>query len=875
MKQLIAILVLALPWMAVPLGAQAPPAEPTVISGQVLNSDDGRPLPGAIVTLPALNLTATTDAEGRYTLTVPADLARGQTVELQATFTDLEPRTAEVTLTPGAVTQDFVLGIAFFETITVGSRAVGAEAQKAVPVDVFTVQDIETAGASETNQILEALTPSFNFPRPTITDGTDTVRPATLRGLGSDQVLVLVNGKRRHTSALVHVNGSIGRGSTGVDLNAIPASAIEKIEVLRDGAAAQYGSDAIAGVINIVLKSRPSPLTVDLRAGATTHSDGEMVNAAVSRGWSLAGGQFFATAEYRDRDETNRAGPDPRPQGSVNPVPQPNHHWGDSKAEDAMLFFNGDKPLNANGTVSFYTFGGVSRREGSHGGFFRRALQAQNHPQIYPDGFLPLIEPEVTDYSFVGGVHGAAGDWFWDASLDYGRNKFQFNVSDSLNTSLGPNIPPNQTSFDCGALGLDQWVANLDFSRPFEVGLAGPLNVAFGVEGRRDGYEIIAGEPASYIDGGFPDQFGGRAPAGAQVFPGFRPSNEVDVHRDSYAAYLDLEGDVLSKLRLGLAGRYEDYSDFGSTSDYKLTARLQPVKAFVLRGAVSTGFRAPSLGQSHFSTVSTNFLAVGGVLLPFEVGTFPVGSPVGRALGARDLKPEESEHRSLGLVWNPVSAFELSVDYYQVDIQDRIVLSGNFTGAQVAALLAPFNVTGARFFTNAIDTETRGYDVTASYSLQGPALGSLRLWAGYNDTENEVTRIAPTPPQLAGLQEVLFDAIERRRVECGQPENSLRLSADWERDRTFAQVRQFRYGEYCLVDRQVVDQTFGAEWLTDLEIGYRFQRFTLALGAQNLFDAFPDRNLEPNSNLGIFTYPSHSPFGMNGRFVYTRVSFKL
>ena len=875
MKQLIAILVLAIPLTAVPLVAQAPPAEPTVISGQVLNSDDGKPLPGAIVSLPALNLTATTDADGRYTLTVPADLAHGQTVELRVTFSELEPRTAEITLAPGAMTQDFVLGLAFYETITVGSRAAGAEAQKAVPVDVFTVQDIATAGASETNQILEALTPAFNFPRPTITDGTDTVRPATLRGLGSDQVLVLVNGKRRHTSALVHVNGSIGRGSTGVDLNAIPASAIEKIEVLRDGAAAQYGSDAIAGVINIVLKARQSPLAVDLKTGATTHGDGQLVDASLSQGWSIGGGQFFATAEYRDRDETNRAGPDPRPQGSVNPVKQPNHHWGDAKTKDAMLFFNGDKSLNAAGTASFYTFGGVSRREGSAGGFFRRALQAQNQPAIYPDGFLPLIEPEVTDYSLTGGVRGAAGDWFWDASLDYGRNKFQFNVTDSLNTSLGPNIPPNQTSFDAGALGLDQWVGNLDLSRPFEIGLAGPLNVAFGVEARRDGYEIIAGEPASYIDGGFPDQFGGKAPAGAQVFPGFRPSNEVDVHRDSYAGYVDLEGDVFSKLRVGVAGRYEDYSDFGNTSDYKLTARFQPVKALVLRGGVSTGFRAPSLGQSFFSTVSTNFLAVGGVLVPFEVGTFPVGSPVARALGARDLKPEESEHTTFGLVWDPVSAFEISVDYYQVDIKDRIVLSGNFTGAQVAALLAPFNVTGARFFTNAIDTETKGYDVTASYSLAGPALGTLRLWAGYNDTENKVTRVAPTPPQLAGLQEVLFDAIERRRVECGQPKNSLRTSADWERGKTFAQVRESRYGEYCLVDRQVVDQTFGAEWLTDLEIGYNFQRFTLAVGAQNLFDAFPDRNLPANSNLGIFTYPSHSPFGMNGRFVYSRVSFKF
>src|SRR6185295_4054882 len=262
----------------------------------------------------------------------------------------------EITLGPGAVTQDFVLGLAFFETITVGSRAAGAEAQKAVPVDVFTVQDIETAGASETNQILEALTPSFNFPRPTITDGTDTVRPATLRGLGSDQVLVLVNGKRRHTSALVHVNGSIGRGSTGVDLNAIPASAIGSIEVLKDGAAAQYGSDAIGGVINVNLKDGIDPLTLDLKVGATTHSDGQLVDTSLSQGWKLGTGSLFATLEYRDRDATNRAGPEPRPQGSRDPVQQPNHHWGDSKATDYMAFFNGSRPLGAGGAASFYAF---------------------------------------------------------------------------------------------------------------------------------------------------------------------------------------------------------------------------------------------------------------------------------------------------------------------------------------------------------------------------------------------------------------------------------------------------------------------------------------------------------------------------------------
>ncbi len=653
---LILAVVLAFP-LASRLAAQEPAAEPTVVSGQVTSRDDGRPLPGATVSIPALNLSVVTGVDGSYSLTIPAGAARGQTVELTVTFPDLDTSAVEIALTPGTVSQDVVLGISFYESITVGSRASGSAAEKSVPVDVFTVEQIQTTGASETNQILEMLTPSFNFPRPTVTDGTDTVRPATLRGLGSDQVLVLVNGKRRHTSALVHVNGSIGRGSTGVDLNAIPASAIERIEILRDGAAAQYGSDAIAGVINLVLKSGSSPLTLGLKTGATTHGDGELVDAGVSDGWSFGRGELFATVEYRDRGDTNRAGPDPRPQGSVNQVAQPNHHWGDAETQDIMGFFNGSAPIGGGGT-SLYTFGGVSRREGSHGGFFRRALENRNLPAIYPDGFLPLIEPEVTDLSLTTGVRGAAGEWFWDASAQYGDNEFQFNVSNSLNVSLGPTSPPNQTSFDAGSLGFDQWVANLDLSRGFEVGLAGPLNVAFGAEFRREGYQITAGEPASYIDGGFPDQFGAKAPAGAQVFPGFRPSNEVDVNRDSYALYVDVEGDVFEKLRLGLAGRFEDYEDFGNTSDYKLTARFQPVQSLVLRGAVSTGFRAPSLGQAFFSTVSTNFLAVGGVLVPFEVGTFPVGSPVARALGARDLQPEESDHLSFGVAWTPISALE-------------------------------------------------------------------------------------------------------------------------------------------------------------------------------------------------------------------------
>jgi len=856
-------------------------AQDAVLSGRVTTKEDGLSLPGATVSIPSLNLTATTDSEGRYQLTIPAArIAEGQAIELQVAFAGLPTRAVRIQLAPGALTQDVSIGLAFHEEITVGSRAAGAAAERAVPVDVITAEQIAATGASETNQIIQALAPSFNFPRPTITDGTDSVRPATLRGLGPDQVLVLINGKRRHTGALVHVNGSIGRGSTGVDLNAIPASAIQRIEILRDGAAAQYGSDAIAGVINIVLKSGVSPLTLSAKGGTTTHSDGGLFDTSGSFGWNVGSGTLFATVEYRDRGETNRAGPDPRDQivagdAGRNSVKQPSFHWGDADTRDLMTFANAEMPLGQGGTSSLYAFGGVSRRTGSSGGFFRRAIQDTNFPSIYPQGYLPLIEPDIVDSSLTIGTRGVRSKWFFDLSAQYGHNSFDFNVRNSLNISLGPAIPPNQTEFYSGSLLFDQILGNLDASRQVEVGLAKPINVAGGLEYRRENYQIIAGEPNSYLDGGSPNQFGGRAVPGAQVFPGFRPSNEVDTSRNSVAAYVDVEGDLIEQVRVGVAGRFERFDDFGSTGDGKLTVRFEPDKRFVVRGAISSGFRAPSLGQSFFSAISTNFLPVGGQLVPFEVGTFPVGSPQARVLGAVDLKPEQSLHYSAGLVVNPVERVELTADVYRVDIDDRIAISGNFTGGRITQLLLPLGATGARFFTNAVDTRTNGVDITAAYTHPLRDGARARLSGSYNLNKNEVLRIADTPPQLTGFQSVLFDRVETRRIECGQPRNNYRLTGELTGARLGGVVRAARYGEYCLVDRNTVDQNFSPEWVTDLEMTYRLRRLTLAAGAQNLFDVFPDKNLLPNSNNGIFTYPSHSPFGMNGRFLYSRLTVRF
>lgn len=876
----------------------------TVITGTVTTRDDGLSVPGAVVGIPSLNLETATTPDGKYSLTIPASAPR--TLELRVTAGGFRQMTRSITLSGEGVTADFALLIGFSEEVVVGSRASGAEAEKAVPVDVITSQQIAQTGYAETAQVIQAIAPSLNFPRPTITDGTDTVRPATLRGLGPDQVLVLVNGKRRHQSALVHLNGSVGRGSTGVDLNAIPVSAIHRIEVLRDGAAAQYGSDAIAGVINIVLKSGASPLDASFQGGlskgsfagnrcartGTTceigddieFSDGELYDGGASKGFNVGRGSVMIAASYRYRNRTNRASSDPRDQivsgdGGNNAVPQPNHRWGDPDTRDFLSMVDLQVPINADDTRQFYAFGGYSRREANSAGFYRRGNDARNWPQIYPLGFLPEIQPTVTDASGSAGIHGAAGEWFFDVNAGYGHNNFDFTIGNSLNTSLGSSLPPNQTVFDSGGLTLNQAIGNVDFSRPVKVSwLSGPLNVALGVEARHENYKIRAGELNSYVDGGVPDRNGNLAPLGAQVFPGFRPSNEIDEGRTGTAAYLDLEGDVVPWLRLGVAGRFEHYTDFGNTFNQKLTVRLSPDERFAIRGAVSTGFRAPSLGQSFFSSTATNFIpSPTGGLVPVESLTLPVAAPAARVLGAADLEPEDSVNLSAGFVWSPTESFDFTVDGYKIDIDKRVVLSGNFTGPRITELLRPFGANSGRFFTNAIDTSTKGIDATANYRADLGDGQSLSFQAGYNNTKTRIVGSIATPPQLAGFEAVLFDTIERRRIECGQPKDSVRLSGVWRSSRFGATARTARYGSFCSFSTGSATnphQNFSPQWLTDLELSYTVQRLTFGIGSQNIFNVFPDRNIVLNSFNGIQTFPSHSPFGMNGRFLYVKVALK-
>jgi iron complex outermembrane receptor protein len=859
------------------------------LTGTVSDAASNQPISGARVFVPGTVMSATTRLDGTYRLRlVPG------THEVRVTYIGYGIGRDTIQAEPGAsLSRDFRLNreaLALQELAVVGTRAAERTSTDApVPVDVLTAVEIKQTGRTETAQIIQALAPSFNFPRATISDGTDHTRPATLRGLAPDQVLVLVNGKRRHTSALINVNGSIGRGSGMVDLNAIPASAIERIEILRDGAAAQYGSDAIAGVINIILKEG-APNEILTTFGQTVESDGEVIQGAGNYALAIGGdGVLQLAAEYRNRSFTNRSAPDLRTQYLAgdprNSDPalngQINHRQGDADTEDAGLFVNLTKPVAA--ATEVYFFGGGTLRSGESAGFFRRALDDRTVRAIYPNGFLPMIGTKISDFSGVGGLRGDRSGWRWDLSADYGRNLFHFDVRNSANVTLGVGSP---TEFYAGTLIADQFTANADVAKSFAVGLASPLNVAVGGEFRRDGYHITEGEPDSYRDGGVPildgPNAGTQGAPGAQVFPGFRPGDATDQSRNNVAGYVDLEAQLVRKLLVGIAGRVEHYNDFGSTTDGKITARFEPIPGFAVRGAISTGFKAPSLGQSFFSATSTNF--IDGI--PFENRTFPVSSPVAQALGASELTPEQSENYSFGVALNPVKNFSLTADYYQILIDDRIVFSGNFTGTAIRTFLEGqgfVGVAGGRFFTNAIDTRTLGVDVVANYGFAIGTTSTLRLTGGYNYNVNRVLRVAPTPAALSAFQETLFDRVERARIEVGQPKNNLYLSGVFNYQDLGLTLRTQRFGEVTSFGTPAdgsLDQTFAAKWITDVAASYTFaQRFTLTAGVDNIFDVYPEENNQGNAttagnnNFGIFPYNQISPFGFNGAFYYGRVTF--
>jgi iron complex outermembrane receptor protein len=893
----------ALVALTTPLGAQ----ELGTVSGRVADLA-GTPLQGTSVSLVGTQRGALTRGDGTYRFSAPAGR-----YAIRARLLGYAPRTDSVTVRAGGTaTVNFTLdhAAANLEAVTtLGSRGEERTVISApVPIDVLPAGEVRATGRTETAQMIQALAPSFNFPRTTLGDATDNVRPATLRGLSPDQVLVLVNGKRRHLSGVVNINGFVGRGSEAVDLNAIPASMIDHVEILRDAAAAQYGSDAIAGVVNIVLKSSgPGDVSTEVgeystrepsagnfgAAGVdapTYHHDGKQFFANADHGFTIGqNGYVFLGGEIRDRGFTNRAAPDTRQQYFTNdprnndpslPVPDRiDFRIGDSYNHDTQGFLNAGTTLS-NG-VQLYAFGGASRRFGDAFAFWRRPMDATNVRQIYPNGFLPEEQPTIWDGSGVAGAKGKALGWGYDLSTGYGRNAFHMDVVNSVNVSLGPTSP---TRFDAGSLAFGQWTNTLDLTRDFALGTRAPLHAAWGGEFRVDQYQITAGGPASYQLGTFKvfdasgNQTSTLAAAGAQGYPGFTPEDAGNNSRNNVAAYVDLSNDLTRTLFVDLAARYEHYSDFGSTTTGKASARFEPVKGYALRGSVSSGFRAPSLGQEFFSSTTINFITLPGqtAAQPLEIRTFAPTSPQAAILNAKPLKPETSMNYSLGVALEPARALSVTVDAYRIDLNDRIVLSSNFTGNDVVAALqgAGFvGLGGARYFTNAVDTRTRGLDVVANYgwSLTPDAL--LRATVGYNGNWTRVTRV-DTANVLGGHSDQLFNRVERARLEKGQPRDNLVFMGDLTVKRLGGTVRVQRFGPVTSFGTTTAgDQTWSPKVVTDLSLSYGpVMRVRATLGADNVFDTYPDATIAANSNSGILPFSGISPFGFNGRFLYVKLS---
>ncbi|TDR41992.1 iron complex outermembrane receptor protein [Tahibacter aquaticus] len=741
-------------------------------------------------------------------------------------------------------------------------------AESASPIDIITPAALEATGTIELATALSRVLPSLNFPRPAISDGTDAVKPAQLRGLAPDQVLVLVNGKRRHTTALINLNDSQGRGSSPVDLNAIPIASIARVEVLRDGASAQYGSDAIAGVVNIVLKGSGSGGGIAARYGQYTAGDGDQYQLSGDTGFVLGERGFLHLAgQAGHNDQTDRARPyTGAPGPAAPPYDKVVQRYGDPEIDQGAVSYNGEFGLGER--AALYSFGAASNRDVLSNGFFRPAGDPRNIPQIYPNGFLPNIHNVAKDRSLVAGVRGTAGsDWSYDLSYNYGYNKLSFDIENTLNRSLGPTSPQ---AFYAGSLEVTQNVANLDVTKPLDIGLAYPVTFAFGAERREEKFNQGPGELGSYVDGDGPVN----TPPGAQVFPGFKPEDAGHRERNSNSLYADFEADLTDRFSAGIAGRYEDYSDFGTTTSGKLSARYAFTDAVALRGTVSTGFRAPSLQQQYFQSTATNF--IGGV--PFDVRTFAVDNPTAIALGAEPLQAEESTNYGLGLVLSPAEGLYVTIDAYRIDIDDRIILSENLIGPAVTTFLETrgiFGVTGGRYFTNAVDTKTTGIDIIGTYKWTFAA-GEIDWTAGYNYSKTKIEKIAANPPELTagGLNLQRIGRVEQGRITVGAPRDKVLLGGVWKSGDWSFSAMATRYGEFSALNASpALDQTFGAKWTIDVSASYQLGQWNFALGGDNIFDAYPDEYLFATSNGGQLPYPRNAPFGFNGAFVYGKVGY--
>ncbi|MCK9492264.1 MAG: TonB-dependent receptor [Sulfurimonas sp.] len=724
----------------------------------------------------------------------------------------------------------------------VGSRS-GAKnfLESRSPVDVITHTQIEDSGLTSLTDVMRYFVAGFNAPETSVADGSDHVRAFTLRGMSPDQVLVLVNGKRVHTSALLHVNGTIGRGSSGVDLDTIALVAIDKIEILRDGAAAQYGSDAISGVINIILKGFGHQNEISSHIGIRDKGDGKGLEAGGFVSIPLEYDGFLnLSLSAKDEEQTQRAGKDRR----LSPA-SVKTHAGRPDAKNLNLVLNAES--FSVDDLTLYSNALFNYRESEASAFFRP--HDANTSAIYSNGFLPIIEAEILDYSFVLGAKGKYKDTEWDLSNTYGYNEIGYKLRNSMNYGYAASSP---TSFNLGELSFMQNTTNLDLKHMFD-----KFELAFGGEYRYENYVVKKGDASSYTNGI------------SQGFAGYRPENEVDASRSNYALYVDGIYSPIESLSLEGATRYENYSDFGQTLNAKLSMGYKAIETLLFRSSISTGFRAPSLAQSNYSHTST----FGGKM----EGTFRPEQEISKALGAKKLKAEKSKHLTIGGVYQPTSATYFMLDYFYTQVKDRIMLSNEIGGSTASptqqAILNTYGVDKARFFTNAVDTVTQGIDakLTHRFDFEGNSKLHSSLW--YNYSINKVDSFNDSGMNRINSKEQID------RIENGQPKHSLRLLNKYEIQKTTITLNLSGYGSYS----QVIDNqkyTFKESWTADLDLAYAFtKKFKVAIGGHNIFDAYPEKFSQPINNFygrdAIKPYSRYSPFGYSGAYYYARATLKF
>ncbi len=750
------------------------------------------------------------------------------------------------------------------------------------PVDVYTSEQLMQTGCQDLGAALQRLVSSVQYFTPTLMDGADHVYPLLMRGLNADQVLVLINGKRYHSTAMLFENSRINKGAAAVDFRTIPIHAVERIEILKDGASAQYGSDAIAGIINIILKTNQEN-SVAVNYGINSELDGQQYGLSAIYGSKFSQGNYQFFLNYNDKDKTDRAGLDDREQYFANdPLylapPVKNQEYGQAKFTDFNIGTTASVSLDPQ--TRFYAVAMLGHRVGESPGYFRRPLDNRNVREIYPHGFLPFIAPVIKNTNATVGLETKVHGWDCDISATYGGNTMEFHVKNSLNASLGARSPQ---SFYCGSLFYSQQLVNANLKRKYSLTEEIPLFLAVGAEFGLDNYKVEKGDQNSYVNGGVPildgPNAGGQTASGAQVLPGISPSNEIRRNRHNLATYLDAETKLFDFISLGGAARAEEYSDFGETVNGKISLRADFLKYFAIRGSVGTGFRAPSLSQAYYSSTTTNFIDG----LPYENGLFNTEHPIARQLGAKPLKPERSENFNAGFIVKVGNNLNILIDAYYIKVYDRIMLTGNFTANNApdfTNLFASYGVGGARYFTNAINTSTQGLDFTLEFLQTFSERSNLKIINSSNFNNNKIVGDIKIPQQVHQYFDVFFDQGEVIRITESIPDFRTSTEVTLKLNKTSLSVKGHYFGSFIVTHGSVfIEQEISSGMVFDMNISHSIgKNIQVTLGGVNILNNYPDEQMKFDTDAftgKIFPYSPFSPYGFAGAHFYGQVSFKF